>query len=239
VAKGREWNNAEIDAAVSAYIEMLKAEKSGRPLVKAEVNRRLRDGKLSNRTKGSIELRMQNISAVVVELGLERIEGYVPRQNVGSHVTTMIQDSLIRTGLYDPLIYHPTADKTELEKRTKAILQKGQTSIPPGQQKPRKTTSERIDVERDPAVRAWILNNSGGQCELCEQRGPFLTPNGDPFLEVHHVELLADGGPDVVQNAVALCPNCHRRCHYGIGPAMLVRRLREKIPRLEDYATTS
>jgi 5-methylcytosine-specific restriction enzyme A len=40
-------------------------------------------------------------------------------------------------------------------------------------------------------------------------------PDGTPFLEVHHLRTLADGGSDRVSNAVALCPNCHRQMHYG------------------------
>ncbi|WP_409033890.1 HNH endonuclease [Pseudomonas sp. JUb42] len=26
---------------------------------------------------------------------------------------------------------------------------------------------------------------------------------------------IADGGLDTLENAVALCPNCHRASHYG------------------------
>jgi len=36
-----------------------------------------------------------------------------------------------------------------------------------------------------------------------------------PFLEVHHIKPLAEDGADMLFSAVALCPNCHRRCHYG------------------------
>lgn len=36
-----------------------------------------------------------------------------------------------------------------------------------------------------------------------------------PYLEVHHIIFLAQGGDDTVDNAEALCPNCHRRKHYG------------------------
>jgi 5-methylcytosine-specific restriction protein A len=32
---------------------------------------------------------------------------------------------------------------------------------------------------------------------------------------VHHRVRLADGGDDTTDNAVALCPNCHRKAHYG------------------------
>jgi 5-methylcytosine-specific restriction protein A len=32
---------------------------------------------------------------------------------------------------------------------------------------------------------------------------------------VHHRIPLAKGGEDSVDNAVAVCPNCHRKGHYG------------------------
>jgi len=27
---------------------------------------------------------------------------------------------------------------------------------------------------------------------------------------------LSEGGEDTLENAIALCPNCHRKMHYGI-----------------------
>ena len=45
---------------------------------------------------------------------------------------------------------------------------------------------------------------------LCEQNAPFETKDG-PYLECHHVITIAEGGPDVIYNTVALCPNCHRK----------------------------
>ena len=32
-------------------------------------------------------------------------------------------------------------------------------------------------------------------------------------MESHHVITLAEGGPDVIYNTVAICPNCHRKIH--------------------------
>mgnify|MGYP001369933802 FL=1 len=69
--------------------------------------------------------------------------------------------------------------------------------------------------KRDPEVIAWVKQRADGVCELCEKEGPFLDRDNQPFLEVHHIVPLADGGPDTVDNAVALCPNCHRQCHHG------------------------
>lgn len=61
---------------------------------------------------------------------------------------------------------------------------------------------------------------------------PFKRESGSPFLEAHHVRRLADGGEDTIENAVALCPNCHRELHYGSNKGQLADKLREKISRL-------
>lgn len=69
---------------------------------------------------------------------------------------------------------------------------------------------------RNPDVVAEVLERANGTCELCGNPAPFnKRSNGMPYLEVHHKEQLALGGEDTVSNAVALCPNCHRKAHYG------------------------
>ncbi len=67
--------------------------------------------------------------------------------------------------------------------------------------------------QRNPYVVAYTLRRANDVCELCEQPAPFNRPNGEPFLEVHHVKHLEDDGDDKTENAVALCPNCHRMMH--------------------------
>ena len=68
---------------------------------------------------------------------------------------------------------------------------------------------------RDEAVRRWVLRRADGSCECCARAAPFTDPWAVPFLEVHHLKTLADGGSDRVTNTVALCPNCHREMHHG------------------------
>lgn len=69
---------------------------------------------------------------------------------------------------------------------------------------------------RDPDVVAEVLDRAGGICEECKSPAPFKRrSNQTPYLEVHHDIQLADLGPDTVENARALCPNCHRRLHFG------------------------
>lgn len=66
---------------------------------------------------------------------------------------------------------------------------------------------------RDRYVSEYVKRRANGICQLCGQPAPFMNSKGEPFLETHHVIWLADGGDDSINNAVALCPNCHRKMH--------------------------
>lgn len=70
--------------------------------------------------------------------------------------------------------------------------------------------------KRDAYVIAEVLLRANGICERCGKEAPFKrASDGTPYLEVHHKKMLADGGEDTVENAIAVCPNCHRELHYG------------------------
>ncbi|MBB3103776.1 HNH endonuclease [Azomonas macrocytogenes] len=69
---------------------------------------------------------------------------------------------------------------------------------------------------RNPDVVAEALFRASGTCERCQRAAPFnRKSDGTPYLEVHHIKRLADGGEDTLENVLALCPNCHRELHYG------------------------
>ncbi|WP_300067762.1 HNH endonuclease [uncultured Ruegeria sp.] len=81
---------------------------------------------------------------------------------------------------------------------------------------PRKGQSKPGSIfERSKAVRDYVLARAKAKCEDCGQPAPFTTKRGVPFLEVHHIRRLSDGGPDDPRFMIGLCPNCHRRAHYG------------------------
>jgi 5-methylcytosine-specific restriction enzyme A len=67
--------------------------------------------------------------------------------------------------------------------------------------------------ERDPNVVLWVKRRANGICQLCQSHAPFVTKQGDPFLETHHIIPLGQDGMDTIENTVALCPNCHRKMH--------------------------
>lgn len=69
---------------------------------------------------------------------------------------------------------------------------------------------------RNPYVVAEVLSRANGICESCGNPAPFISKsNSKPYLEVHHIKPLSEGGYDSVDNCIALCPNCHREKHFG------------------------
>lgn len=77
---GEDWTAEEVQATVTSYFEMLRLEAAQQRYTKAEFNAQLRQ-QLRGRSKGSVELKYQNISAVLHGLELPFIPGYKPRSN--------------------------------------------------------------------------------------------------------------------------------------------------------------
>jgi 5-methylcytosine-specific restriction endonuclease McrA len=81
---------------------------------------------------------------------------------------------------------------------------------------PARFTVEQTAFRRNPDVVTEVLERANGTCEHCRSPAPFTrASDGTPYLEVHHKIRLANDGEDTVENAVALCPNCHRRAHFA------------------------
>jgi hypothetical protein len=74
------WSQSEVEAAVEDYFNMLRLELAGRRYNKTERRRALME-LLNNRSDGSVETKHQNISAVLIEMGIPYIDGYKPRFN--------------------------------------------------------------------------------------------------------------------------------------------------------------
>ena len=85
-------------------------------------------------------------------------------------------------------------------------------AVAKGKKVPGTATVERVVRERHWAVAEYAKRKAKGRCDLCRETGPFSI-DGVPFLECHHVLPLAENGSDMIENAVALCPNCHRKMH--------------------------
>lgn len=135
----------------------------------------------------------------------------------------------------------PTSNRQDLQRRVESLRRLvSPGSVPPlGDRKPPKEWSGESEVYvRDPKVAAWVLAQAKGICELCRLAAPFKTGKGEPYLEVHHAVPLAESGPDTTDNCVALCPNCHRRCHYADDRADATRMLYQLVVRLKHVEAT-
>jgi 5-methylcytosine-specific restriction endonuclease McrA len=81
-------------------------------------------------------------------------------------------------------------------------------------QPPAKFQAQVTRYARSPHVVAERLVIANGRCEKCQKPAPFTRlRDNTPYLEVHHVKLLSQGGLDSVENTQALCPNCHSEVH--------------------------
>lgn len=74
--KNSAWSETEVSAVVESYFRMLAAEREGRPYNKSANRRQLME--TVRRSDGSIERKLQNISAVLDMLGVQWINGYKP-----------------------------------------------------------------------------------------------------------------------------------------------------------------
>lgn len=75
-----------------------------------------------------------------------------------------------------------------------------------------RTVTTRV-FDRDPNIAAYVKQLADGNCQLCEKNAPFKDEYGKPYLESHHIDWLSNGGLDIIENSIALCPNCHRKMH--------------------------
>jgi hypothetical protein len=60
-------------------------------------------------------------------------------------------------------------------------------------------------------ARNYVMQRANGYCQLCGCEAPFKDSQGRPYLKIHHVRPIREGGTDSPDNLVALCPNCHSR----------------------------
>lgn len=221
-----DWTDEELRAAVVAYRELQRRDRAGEKGAKAAMYRDL--GVRFQRTPKAFEFRMQNISAVLALMGRDWIPGLKPAKHIGTQVAARIEQCINDLeGSPNPLVAAFELGVAEKVRR-KAVTQ------PKGQITPLRSQAAITSFARDPAVKAWVLQRAQGVCECCRKPAPFKTAEDTPYLEVHHIRTLADGGSDRVSNTVALCPNCHRQLHYGVDRGELKQRLFSSVHELVE-----
>jgi len=94
VRLGEDWSDDEVRATVAAYFRMLRHESLAETYKKSEFNSDLR-GHLNSRSRAAVELKHQNISAVLHDIHLPYIDGYKPRGNAQLLLRKHVQQYVI------------------------------------------------------------------------------------------------------------------------------------------------
>jgi len=105
---------------------------------------------------------------------------------------------------------------------SRSVLERARLSAgPPGRRETRSTV-----FERNGWVKEFARRRSNGNCEMpdCKYVG-FEKTDGTLYIEVHHINSLAEEGFDIIENVAAICPNCHARAHHAKNKAVLQTRL--------------
>ena len=73
----------------------------------------------------------------------------------------------------------------------------------------------RIDFHNANVI-AHVLARADGKCEECHGPAPFIRSSDNmPYLEFHRLRTASDKEDESPEDFIALCPNCHRKVHYG------------------------
>jgi hypothetical protein len=157
----KEWNEKEVRLIVADYFAMLEAELQGAEYKESEYRKALMP-LLAGRSDGSVEFKHQNISSVLVELGLPYIEGYKPRGNYQGLLATEVESFLDQQpGFMEQLAAAPTLNPSTFPQLTSPDLSRVLVDLPEKIIAPNHATKpwlsmrgQRIDfAERDAANR--------------------------------------------------------------------------------------
>lgn len=140
---GEDWSEHEVHSTVTDYFEMLRLEADGLAYKKTDHNEALRK-QLNGRSKASVELKHQNISAVLAGLGLPFIAGYKPRGNSQLLLRKSVQEYITRHhALVGKIVDALEEVKTPAQKTYSAVLvesprkEERQPLVVPGQSRQR------------------------------------------------------------------------------------------------------
>lgn len=86
--------------------------------------------------------------------------------------------------------------------------------------KPKKNVGYRTSFQRNQETAKKSIQRANYKCDIDESHSSFISKNGKPYMEAHHLIPLGtqdyfDYSLDVDANIICLCPNCHRKLHYG------------------------
>ena len=156
----------------------------------------------------------KNHHGIFVNIELDQI---IKEVSALENSSTLISDLL---AFKNHLIIQPINLEQQFQKRVSDALKedpiKRKNRLELYDVKPKRILVTSYAFDRNPDVVAEALYRAQGNCERCLKSAPFnRKTDNTPYLEVHHLIPLSEGGNDELKNVLAVCPNCHRDLHYG------------------------
>ena len=182
MSESENWSRAEVEAIVADYFAMWEKELLGIEFNKAEHNRILRV-LVPSRSRGSVEKKHQNISAILWHLGYPYIDGYKPLPRYQALLRTVIEERLVTATTINRLVLEKVraeAVQPPLNTKAKAV------QVPPPIRKEVQTLVAEEAKRRTTFVRRNYLE--------MEARNHSLGRAGEQFLLNHERERLCRAG---------------------------------------------
>lgn len=160
------------------------------------------------------------------ELIRDRIEGSHQKvQSAGEEVLESLPEK-DSEGVNDS----PQVDRAQDRESSEKLIDLRRKAEKAAQENPvRESASQTSKYNRSSEIKDYAKARASGFCECCSDPAPFENTDGEPYLEIHHVDELGKGGPDSPDRVVAICPTCHRRIHYGSDGEEINSKLRDKL----------
>jgi hypothetical protein len=193
-SEGPGWPLTEIQPTVAAYFTMLRAELAGHRYVKADFNHEVQAA--TGRSRGAVDRKFMNISAVLDDTGLPYIWGYKPYSNFQGALRTEVERFLARDPdiprLLEEMPAPPLSPTARLEEVNPPVM------TPPGTNGHGRTTVGADYLERQARNQDIGLK---GELLVVEHERAWLAAGGRPDLAklaAHVPSTLGDGaGYDV------------------------------------------
>lgn len=232
------------DRFEGVLLETIKGESSTRPRVRpleyfdrdirVEFPRHLReDNPIGTRFRANVKVSQKtkngqpfgNFYLVATDSSIIKIDDFLPEKIIQAIKLNTVSDRA-----YDYIEKEFNADPTLIqfddfrEKIYKNISDNSRDS-----------TESLITVrKRSDLIKTYALSRARGKCEGCRKEAPFLKRNGQPYLEVHHITELKNGGSDSPLNVTAICPNCHAKVTHGLDGKEFNILLKNLVQKLEE-----
>ena len=143
---------------------------------------------------------------------VKTITGQISVKQLSEYIKNVYSPTFFKQ-LTPPLDASHSVEEMEQHARQMDYESLRAAAIDRGTSRPRVRMVTSRNYDRDPYISLYARERAQGICQLCHGDAPFKNNRDEPYLEIHHVIWLSQGGPDSVDNVTALCPNCHRKMH--------------------------